>query len=50
VAALHRALADRTVVMVTHHATELMPGDTLVRLGAREGVLHDAARAAAPVG
>jgi ATP-binding cassette subfamily C protein CydCD len=50
VAALHRALADRTVVMVTHHATELMPGDTLVRLDARKRVLHDAARAAAPVG
>jgi ATP-binding cassette subfamily C protein CydCD len=53
VAALHEALADRTVLMVTHHATELMPGDTLVQLDARRGVphgAHDAAQAAAPVG
>jgi ATP-binding cassette subfamily C protein CydCD len=33
VAALHEALADRTVIMVTHHASELLPGDRLVRLG-----------------
>ncbi|GAB2751430.1 thiol reductant ABC exporter subunit CydD [Sinomonas soli] len=46
VAALHEALADRTVVMVTHHATELMPGDVLVRLAAPQG----AVRTAVPVG
>ncbi|WP_430295052.1 thiol reductant ABC exporter subunit CydC [Sinomonas sp. B1-1] len=34
VAALHEALSDRTVIMVSHHATELMPGDRLVQLGA----------------
>ncbi|MDQ0260013.1 thiol reductant ABC exporter subunit CydD [Sinomonas atrocyanea] len=46
VAALHEALVDRTVVMVTHHATELMPGDVLVRLAAPQA----AVRAAVPVG
>lgn len=45
VEALHGALADKAVIMVTHHATELMPGDTLVRLGERQpGTAHDAAR------
>ncbi|ASN51813.1 thiol reductant ABC exporter subunit CydD [Sinomonas sp. R1AF57] len=34
VGALHEALSDRTVIMVSHHATELMPGDRLVQLGA----------------
>ncbi|WP_369047187.1 thiol reductant ABC exporter subunit CydD [Sinomonas sp. P10A9] len=43
VAALHEALADRTVIMVTHHASELMPGDVLVELGApRADSAHDA--------
>ncbi|GAB4099523.1 thiol reductant ABC exporter subunit CydC [Sinomonas halotolerans] len=46
VAALHAALADRTVIMVTHHASELLPGDRLVRL---EGAL-DGGRAPQPVG
>jgi hypothetical protein len=32
--------------MVTHHATELMPGDVLVRLAAPQA----AVRAAVPVG
>ncbi|WP_433876703.1 thiol reductant ABC exporter subunit CydC [Sinomonas atrocyanea] len=34
VGALHEALSDRTVIMVSHHATELMPGDRLLQLGA----------------
>ncbi|GAA2196736.1 thiol reductant ABC exporter subunit CydC [Sinomonas flava] len=34
VAALHEALSDRTVIMVSHHATELMPGDRLLQLSA----------------
>ncbi|MDQ4489697.1 thiol reductant ABC exporter subunit CydD [Sinomonas sp. ASV486] len=43
VTALHEALADRTVIMVTHHASELMPGDLLVELGARRAdSAHDA--------
>lgn len=51
IAALHEALADKTVVMVTHHATELMPGDVLVRLTADGGApAHDAARAPQLIG
>ncbi|WP_334171995.1 thiol reductant ABC exporter subunit CydC, partial [Sinomonas sp.] len=34
VSGLHAALADRSVVMVTHHASELKDGDLLVRLDA----------------
>jgi ATP-binding cassette subfamily C protein CydCD len=34
VSELHTALADRTVVMVTHRASELREGDRLVRLDA----------------
>ncbi|WP_077488618.1 thiol reductant ABC exporter subunit CydC [Sinomonas mesophila] len=49
--ALHRALADRTVVMITHHATELMPGDRLVRLGwPAASAADDGARPAQLVG
>ncbi|WP_136610163.1 thiol reductant ABC exporter subunit CydD [Sinomonas albida] len=36
VTALHEALADRTVVMVTHHASELRDGDLLLRLDAAD--------------
>lgn len=57
VAALHEALADKAVIMVTHHASELMPGDTLVELGhpgsrslPGAGRAHDAGRLAQPVG
>ncbi|BCT76009.1 thiol reductant ABC exporter subunit CydC [Sinomonas cyclohexanicum] len=56
VAELHEALADRAVIMVTHHASELMPGDALVELGGRSAgtasadVAHDGARRAQPVG
>lgn len=51
VAALHEALADRTVIMVTHHASEIMPGDLLVELAAaRAGSAHDGARPAQLVG
>jgi ATP-binding cassette subfamily C protein CydCD len=48
VAALHRALADRTVIMVTHHASELMAGDTLVEL--RPGGESSRIRQAAGIG
>jgi ATP-binding cassette subfamily C protein CydCD len=34
ISGLHSALADRTVVMVTHRASELREGDVLVRLDA----------------
>ena len=54
VEALHGALTDRTVVMVTHHATELLPGDRLVRLGwagaPADGAGDDGARPAQLVG
>lgn len=36
VTALHEALVDRTVVMVTHHASELRDGDLLLRLDAAD--------------
>uniref|UniRef100_UPI0039EE9995 ATP-binding cassette domain-containing protein n=1 Tax=Sinomonas sp. G460-2 TaxID=3393464 RepID=UPI0039EE9995 len=36
VSELHEALADRTVVMVTHHASELRDGDLLLRLDAAD--------------
>ncbi len=36
VSLLHEALADRTVVMVTHHASELRDGDLLLRLDAAD--------------
>jgi ATP-binding cassette subfamily C protein CydCD len=34
ISALHDALADRSVVMVTHHASELRDGDLVLRLDA----------------
>ncbi|GAB3286276.1 thiol reductant ABC exporter subunit CydC [Sinomonas notoginsengisoli] len=51
VEALHTALAHRTVIMVTHHATELLPGDVLVRMdGKGTPTARDAARPAQVVG